>query len=318
MRELSLFTGSGGGIWASRMLGWRTVAMVERDEYCQQVLRVRQEDGDFDECPIYDNVFAFDGNPWRGRVDVLSAGFPCQPFSVAGRRLAGEDERDGWPHTARIIREVRPSIAWLENVPGLLTVDGGRYFGRVLGDLAEAGYDAVWRVLGAADVGAAHRRDRLWIYAYLLDAHGELLRQQPEPERRGDRAPLAGDDGTQGSVANPRGRRCCGAQDGKMELARGAKVIGGSPALAYAYGQGQLQSQGLEPNQRRRSSHSGGAARRALPIINSGWSFEPGVGRVADGVASRGDRIKALGNGQCPQSMVAAFLTLRAAAIGGV
>ena len=284
MRELSLFTGSGGGIWASRMLGWQTVAMVERDEYCQQVLRARQEDGDFDECPIYDDVFAFDGNPWRGRVDVLSAGFPCQPFSVAGRRLAGEDERDGWPHTARIIREVRPAIAWLENVPGLLTADGGRYFGRILGDLAEAGYDAVWRVLGAADVGAPHRRDRLWIYAHLPDAHRELLRQQPEPERWGDRATQSGDDGAAQSLANP------------------------NSTLPDADGegfQGQCKPKRTEPQ-------------HPLTSLSRWWAAEPAVGRVADGVAHRSDRIKALGNGQCPQSMVAAFLTLRAAAIGGL
>jgi len=241
MRELSLFTGAGGGIWASRMLGWQTVAMVEREEYCQQVLRARQEDGDFDECPIFDDVFAFDGHPWRGRVDVLSAGFPCQPFSVAGRRLAGEDERDGWPHTARIIREVRPSIAWLENVTGLLTADGGRYFGRILGDLAEAGYDAVWRVLGAADVGAPHRRDRLWIYAYLPHTNGEGLQGQCEPKRTRETHPIAS--------------------------------------------------------------------------LSRGWNVEPSVGRVAHGVASRSDRIKALGNGQCPQCAVVAFLTLRTAAI---
>lgn len=303
MRELSLFTGSGGGIWASRMLGWQTVAMVERDEYCQQVLRARQEDGDFDECPIYDDVFTFDGLPWRGRVDVLSAGFPCQPFSVAGRRLAGEDERDGWPHTSRLIREVRPSIAWLENVPGLLTADGGRYFGRILGDLAETGYDALWRVLGAADVGAPHRRDRLWIYAYLPRAHSELLRQQQEPERWRSSEAQLGDDGAQKPMANPHSQR-------------------------------QLQPQGRERNQRRRTGHRGSAlsntygeglqgqcepkragSQHPIASLSRGWGVEPDVGRVAHGVASRGDRIKALGNGQCPQSMVAAFLTLRAAAI---
>lgn len=281
MRELSLFTGAGGGLYGSHILGWRTVAMCERDEYCQRVLRARQQEGVFDACPIYDDVRTLDGTLWRGHVDVLSSGFPCQPFSVAGRRMAGEDARDGWPHTARIIREVRPAIAWLENVPGLLTADNGRYFGRILSDLAEAGYDAVWRVLGAADVGAPHRRDRLWIYAYAPNAHGELLRQQQEPERGGDRKAQPGDNGAQEPLADPNGQR-------------------------------QLQPQGSEPNQRRRSSYRSGQD------LARWWDTEPSVGRVAYGVAYRKYRIRALGNGQCPQSMVAAFLTLRVAAMRGL
>jgi DNA (cytosine-5)-methyltransferase 1 len=79
MREGSLFTGAGGGLYGSRLLGWRTAFMVEQEPYCQRVLRARQADGWFDECPIHGDVFAFDGTPWRGEIDVLSAGFPCQP-----------------------------------------------------------------------------------------------------------------------------------------------------------------------------------------------------------------------------------------------
>jgi len=218
---------------------------------------------------------SLDGTSWRGHVDVLSAGFPCQPFSVAGRRLAGEDERDGWPDTARLIREVRPSIAWLENVPGLLAADGGRYFGRILGDLAEAGYDAVWRVLGAADVGAPHRRARLWIYAWQPVAYTD---SQWKPQLQGHKPQSRGRSSNRtGALSDTNGER--------LERSR-------------------------QP-ERAQSQHP-------LSSLSRGWDVEPDVGRVADGVASRRDRIKALGNGQCPQSMVAAFLTLRAVAMQGL
>lgn len=165
LREISLFSGAGGGLLASHRLGWRTVCYVEKDSYCQQVIQARIRDGYLDDAPLWDDCATFDGIPWRGRCDVVSAGFPCQPFSVAGSGRAADDERNGWPATIRILREVGPRYAFLENVPGLLAPSHG-YFGEILRDLAEAGYDARWQVLSAADVGAPHLRKRLWIVAH--------------------------------------------------------------------------------------------------------------------------------------------------------
>lgn len=163
MNELALFCGAGGGLLASRLLGWRTVCAVERDEYRRNVILARQRDGHLEPFPVWDDVRTFGGRPWRGLADVVSGGFPCQPFSAAGRRRGADDPRNMWPDTIRIIRDVRPRYAFLENVPALLT---NRYFGRILGDLAESGYDAVWDCIPACSVGAPHRRDRLWILAY--------------------------------------------------------------------------------------------------------------------------------------------------------
>lgn len=164
MNELALFAGAGGGLLASRwLLNWRTVCAVEIDPYRQAVLLARQADGLLDPFPIWPDVRDFDGRPWRGIVDVVTAGFPCQPFSVAGRRRGADDERNRWPDTIRVLREVRPRFALLENVPGLLAHE---YIRTIFGDLAEAGFDAEWCVLGADDVGAPHRRKRLWILAY--------------------------------------------------------------------------------------------------------------------------------------------------------
>lgn len=163
LRELSLFSGAGGGLLGTtHLLGWQTVCYVEWDRYCAKVLSARIDDGYLHDAPIWDDVQSFDGRPWRGHVDVISGGFPCQPFSTAGTMGAGADERNGWPDTRRIIRDVRPGLVYLENVPGLLARSHG-YFGVVLGDLAALGYDAEWGVLSAADVGAPHKRGRLWV-----------------------------------------------------------------------------------------------------------------------------------------------------------
>ena len=166
MNELALFAGGGGGILGGKLLGWRTVCAVERNAYCARRLMQRQNEGHIPPFPIWDDVCTFDGTPWRGVVDVVSGGFPCQDISAAGKGAGLDGERSGlWREMARIIGEVRPRFAFVENSP-MLTVRG---LGRVLGDLAEMGFDARWGVLGAAHAGAPHLRERIWI---LADADG--------------------------------------------------------------------------------------------------------------------------------------------------
>ena len=206
LRELSLFTGIGGGILGSVLLGWRTVCAVERSEYRRAVLLSRQDEGILPPFPIWDDVRNFDGRPWRGLVDVVSGGFPCPPFSVAGKRKSDADERNMWPDTARIIGEVRPRFAFLENVAGLLSArsaDGRPYIGRILGDLAEIGYDAVWDCVPASAVGAPHRRDRLWILAY---ANTDRLRQWADESERVPECCDPADIGIARKMADPTGR----------------------------------------------------------------------------------------------------------------
>ena len=168
MRELSLFTGAGGGILGTHLLGWRPVGYVEFNDYCQRVLAARIQDGFIPNAPIFGDIRAFlsEGyaEAYQGMVDVVTAGFPCQPFSVAGKQRGEDDPRNMWPATRDTIGIVRPRYALLENVPGLLAQSHG-YFGTVLGDLAALGYDARWGVLGADDAGAPHRRKRLWVVA---------------------------------------------------------------------------------------------------------------------------------------------------------
>jgi len=145
------------------LLGWRTVCAVEWEAYPASVLVARQNDKILPSFPIWDDVQTFDGKPWRGIVDVVSGGFPCQDISAAGGGAGIDGERSGmWREMARIIGEVRPKYAFVENSPMLTN----RGLGTVLRDLAKMGYDAEWGVLGAADVGANHQRDRIWILAY--------------------------------------------------------------------------------------------------------------------------------------------------------
>ena len=164
MYELALFAGAGGGILGGTLLGWKTVCAVEKESYCREVLLRRQRNGLLPLFPIWDDVTTFDGKPWCGIVDVISAGFPCQPFSLAGKRKGKEDERNLWPETRRIVSEIRPKYAFLENVPGLLN---NEYWGTILGEMAEIGYNVEWCTLSAASCGAPHIRQRLWILAYL-------------------------------------------------------------------------------------------------------------------------------------------------------
>lgn len=177
MNELALFAGAGGGILGGKLLGWRTVCAVEWDAHARDVLVARQNDGCLEPFPIWDDVQTFDGHPWRGRVDVVSGGFPCQDISAAGKGAGITGARSGmWSHMARIIGEVRPLFVFVENSPVLTS----RGLGTVLGDLAAMGYDARWGVLGAIDAGAPHKRERIWIVA---DANRGRLQQRDEGKR---------------------------------------------------------------------------------------------------------------------------------------
>lgn len=162
LRECALFAGAGGGILGAHLLGQRTVVAVERDAYAAQVLAQRQNDGCLRPFPIWSDVTTFDGKPWAGTIDIVSAGFPCQDISVAGGGAGIEGLRSGlWKHVPRIVRETGAWGVWLENSPALTS----RGLGVVLADLAEMGFDAKWGVLGAGHIGAMHLRERIWIFA---------------------------------------------------------------------------------------------------------------------------------------------------------
>lgn len=235
LREMALFAGAGGGILGGHLLGWRTVCAVEWEPYPASVLCARQNDGILPPFPIWDDVQTFDGRPWRGLVDVVSGGFPCQDISSAGKGAGIDGERSGmWKHMARIIGEVRPRFAFVENSPLLIS----RGAALVIGDLAEMGYDCQWAIISASNVGAPHKRDRLWLVAHSISERGCGRNSQWE--------------------------------DAKDAWQRPTNTRNNETGVGY-------------------------------------WDVEPGVGRVANGVAARVDRLKAIGNGQVPAVAATAF-----------
>ncbi|WP_380177751.1 DNA cytosine methyltransferase [Kalamiella sp. sgz302252] len=181
MNELALFAGAGGGILGGNLLGWRTVCAVERDAYAAQVLSQRQNDRILRPFPIWSDVCSFDGKPWRGIVDVVSGGFPCQDISAAGNGAGIEGARSGlWKQMARIISEVRPAYVLLENSPLLV----GRGLAMVIGDFTAMGFDAEWCCISASECGAPHNRDRIWLVAYPEGQHGEPRDSMVQSENR--------------------------------------------------------------------------------------------------------------------------------------
>lgn len=167
LNELSLFTGVGGGLLASYLLGFRTICAVEHDPHCQRVLVQRQNDGILDPFPIWDDVRTFDGRAWAGRVDLVSGGFPCQAFSTAA---SGRNNAENlWPEMRRIVADVAPRLVFAENV-------ACEAIELAAEDLRAMGYETRAVPLSAADVGADHIRERYWLLAY-ADHESELLRR---------------------------------------------------------------------------------------------------------------------------------------------
>jgi len=274
LNELALFAGAGGGILGGHLLGWRTVCAVEWEQYPASVLCARQNDGLLPPFPIWDDVQTFDGRPWRGIVDVVSGGFPCQDISIAGNGDGLDGERSGmWREMARIIGEVRPRFAFVENSPMLVT----RGLERVLADLTSMGYDSRWGVISAADIGAKHKRERVWIVAS-FNSNKQYRRSKPQQ-------PL----NPSGEKVHDESSRIC-SEVSKQEYVGNTK----SPRLTpCAERQGQRESWGASIGS------------------SQWWETEPNVDRVVDGLASRVDRLKAIGNGQVPLCAATAWRILK-------
>ena len=317
LRELALFAGAGGGILGGKLLGWRTICAVEWEPYPAAVLARRQDEGFLPPFPIWDDVQTFDGKPWRGLVDVVSGGFPCQDISIAGKGDGLDGERSGmWKHMARIIGEIRPRYALVENSPMLTS----RGLDRVLGDLAEIGYDAEWVVLGADDTGAPHRRKRIWILAYAQHMQGEQ-RCNPSVQRGWPAETEQAGMGSSrqypiGQLADTDMLGCVHGQaeeqptEGRVHAQREPEPGGVEMEDAHRFNGecGPREGYGVCSKEGREGSNNH-TCRRGEDV-RGWWSTEPNVGRVAHGVASRVDELKALGNGQVASVVRLAWHTL--------
>jgi len=333
MNELALFSGAGGGILGGKLLGWRTVCAVEWEPYPASVLCARQNDGLLETFPIWDDVQTFDGRPWRGIVDVVSGGFPCTDISSAGKGAGIDGEASGmWREMARIIHEVQPRFVFVENSPMLTS----RGLGAVLGDLAALGFDAKWGVLGAADVGANHQRNRIWIAAN-SNLHGfsfgqnewrrnSLYGQDRETEEEVIRREI-GINGTSkisSTLANPSEIReqwecsiqtdgCSGSIIGQNNAknAKESTQMGGVQNMANPSLSGLTPCNDTPSRPKKQLLEKQlGRGGNEFGTTKHWWEAEPNVGRVVNGMASRVDRLKAIGNGQVPLCAATAWRIL--------
>jgi len=303
VRMLDLFSGIGGFSLAAKQV-WGDeldiVGFCEIDEYCCKILGKN-----FPDVPVFNDIKELDGKKFDD-IFLMTGGFPCQDISIAGKGKGIEGERSGlWSEMHRLISEVRPQYALIENVPMLIH----RGLKRVLCDLAEIGYDAEWQIISAKYVGAPHLRYRIWIVAYPqhtdtdnAGSHREKVIVKGEAELQDEqigytrqvRKTISKEDAVRNALSGGfgRGSRWWNGQEpenGHMGMEE--EDVSNS------------NSSGLE--ERRRSK----SVRKELPAVkrsskrvsSSNWTAEPSVGRVANGVSNRVDRLKGLGNAVVPQ-----------------
>ena len=266
MRLLDLFSGIGGfslaaqWVWGDEL---EIVGFCEIEKYAQKVLQKN-----FPGVPIYEDIKKLNGKDFKN-IDLITGGFPCQDISVAGKGAGLEGARSSlWFEMHRIIREIRPRFALIENVP-MLTIRGGT---RVIADLAEIGYDAEWTIIGADDVGAWHRRKRIWIVAYLPDPK---LERPAQPTR---------ESGTQ-----------------KLKRIHNNKTRDGGTIRSKISGCGGFRRRGGLQNGWTIEPKLGLLADGLSTGLGGYWDREPDIPRVATGIKDRVSKLKGLGNAVVPQ-----------------
>lgn len=256
MRHLDLFSGIGGfSLSASRVWGdkHKIVAFCEIDPFCQKVLKKHWPD-----TLIYLDIRELKGDDF-GTIDILTGGFPCQPYSVAGKQKGADDDRALWPEMFRIIREIRPRWIIAENVPGIVNME----LDQMLFDLESEGYAWEAFIIPACAVDAPHRRDRVWIVAY------NGLSQSME---------LSGGIKTRRNGISDGGETMADSQEPGLSNGRQPKIKTGKDEE-----NGKMAFSGFER------------------CSGSWWPIEPELGRVANGVPNRVDRLKSLGNAIVPE-----------------
>ena len=278
----------------------RTVCYVEGEAFAVQHLIKKMEEGRLDHAPIWSNLITFDGSRWRGKVDLITGGFPCQPFSYAGSQKGTEDERHLWPHVSRIIGEIRPRFIFLENVPGVIKW----ILPDILQDLSKMGYNASWGVIRASDARAPHRRARwfLWAESNSNTNRFQWCSNQRESNTKTDwrnDIERLGED-----VSNTYFKRWDENEFDSQERKQ-SQVIRSCEDVSYTYSSRKqgIQCKILNDQEKRRKENKGNFNQEGfIPRkFTDHWEIEPSMGRLVDGASDWVDKLRILGNGVVPQ-----------------
>lgn len=267
--------------------GYRTVAFVEREAHAAATLVARMEDSSLAQAPIWDDLKSFDGKPWRNSVHIVTAGYPCQPFSLSGGRRGVADPRHLWPDVARVAAEIKPEWVFCENVEGHISLG----LADVAEDLRSMGYTPKAGMFSAREAGASHFRRRIFLLAHSNSKRRRLLpgfdyqRGDPGtvfPIRCGDqkRRPIRGIDRSEKLDGNVAGNTRAGSSSDPK------------PAGMFAPGPSELQ--------------------KWERLLHDEPGLQPAVPRTADGLADRVERSRAAGNGVCSLAAAIAWRTLKA------
>ena len=296
MKVLDLFSGIGGFSLGLERAGMETAAFCEIEPYCRKILRKH-----WPNIPIHEDIKQLDAKQYRGSIDLVCGGYPCQPFSVAGKQAGENDDRHLWPSMLKVIQDCRPRWVIAENVAGHIRLG----LDQVLFDLEAEGYTAQSIIIPACAVNAPHRRDRVWIIGYTdegrqsalsLDDETSILSVMGNTQHNGPlAAPITRKLGENGDRPQE------GTQPPQQFKGTGGYANHEAMADAHAYRM-QARIPGQEQGQERHTKKPNNRSdRRDGGKIGDHWTTKPGVGRVVDGLPHRVDRIKALGNSVVPQ-----------------
>jgi DNA (cytosine-5)-methyltransferase 1 len=319
MRHGSLFSGVGGWSVASDWMGWKTIFNCEINPFGQKVLKYY-----WPKAELYGDIKTTDFRKWRGQIDIITNSFPCQPFSVAGKRKGTDDNRYLWEESIRAIREVQPEWAISENVPGLITWAKGMVFDKVQIDLEDSGYEVIPFLLPACSVNAPHKRERIWFIAHSINGRHRTQRGEngetnkiPEVNRRAlysgmpdgtDRKFIANNNSTRSRSEH---KLCTRGNLSKERINKSG--ISPDPGRS-------IRKNRISGTEQKREA---GELRNSNPQFNT-WSNFPtqsplcsrddGISSKLDGITFpkwRNESIKGYGNAVCPQVVLQIFKAIQ-------
>ena len=321
MNHLDLFSGIGGFSLALEKVGFKTIAFCEKEKYCRLLLQKHWKG-----VKIYNDIKDCKGKEIKetyGGVDILTGGFPCQPYSVAGKQKGTNDDRYLWPEMFRVIKEVQPTFIIAENVRGLINIQDGMVFETVCSDLESEGFEIQPFIIPAAGVGAPHKRERVWIVGYskyngslttkIKRRHNEVNAGTQERQNKTIESERTSGSRDNEIMENSRRTLRQGAefskenaneskQEDANQLERSSSTsehhVADSKSFS-SYGR-EFQSSKKESGQERSTRIETRGINSSEPNRNW-WFIEPDVGRVANGIPGRAHRLRGLGNAIVPQ-----------------